>query len=343
VTDNGAAAVKLFREELALCGVAEGQTVAVVTPQGRFHERAEGFLDAACSLGALAYALTIPPVAGIRGTVGIGQTSLSGQRQLVELLKAADLVVDLAFMHFSREQNELLASDVRILACVEPLPVLQRLFPSVDLRRRVEEAAGWIARASELHVVSEWGTDVTYELDGRLGVLAEYGFTETPGRWDHWPAGFVATHAAVGGVHGTVALKPNDVLLLPVPQVVRDPVRLAIKDGYIVSIEGDGLDAMVLRDFFPDPADDPEALAVSHIGWGLNRDARWELFPDPSALQMDLRAFYGSVLFSTGPDTDMGGTRETLYHLDVPLRDCSLYLDGEPVVEAGRLTAGAGA
>jgi 2,5-dihydroxypyridine 5,6-dioxygenase len=39
----------------------------------------------------------------------------------------------------------------------------------------------------------------------------------------------------------------------------------------------------------------------------------------------------------------MGGTRETPYHLDVPLRGCSLLLDGETVVEDGRVLAGAGA
>ena len=42
-------------------------------------------------------------------------------------------------------------------------------------------------------------------------------------------------------------------------------------------------------------------------------------------------------MFSTGPNTDMGGTRETPVHLDIPMRYCSLELDGEPVVDAGRL------
>src|SRR5262249_8572769 len=105
----------------------------------------------------------------------------------------------------------------------------------------------------------------------------------------------------------------------------------------IVDIAGDSLDALALRDFFPDPADDRDAYAVAHIGWGLNRDARWMSHPDPGILQMEYRAFCGNVMFSTGPNTDMGGTRTTPYHLDIPMRGCSLEIDGRPMVDQGRL------
>ena len=43
-------------------------------------------------------------------------------------------------------------------------------------------------------------------------------------------------------------------------------------------------------------------------------------------------AFHGNVLFSTGPNTELGGTNDTACHLDIPLRHCSLFLDGRPVV-----------
>jgi 2,5-dihydroxypyridine 5,6-dioxygenase len=92
---------------------------------------------------------------------------------------------------------------------------------------------------------------------------------------------------------------------------------------------------MLVRDYFPAPGTDRDAFGISHIGWGVNDAARWELHPDPAALQMDLRAFAGNVLFSTGPNTDMGGTRDTPYHLDIPMRRCTLTLDGRPVVEDG--------
>ena len=45
---------------------------------------------------------------------------------------------------------------------------------------------------------------------------------------------------------------------------------------------------------------------------------------------MESRAFYGNVLFSTGPNTDMGGKRDTKGHIDMPMCDCTVLLDGAP-------------
>lgn len=339
--EDSADAVELFRDELALCEVESDQTVAVLASEGGHRDRAQGFVEAARQLGARGYAITIPP-SGVRGTIGVGHTSLTGQDDLVELLKRADIVVDTAFIHFSREQLEILASGTRVLACVEPLDMLARLFPTRDLRVTVEAAAEDLAAASELRVTSAAGTDVTYRLTGGFPVLTEYGYTATPGRWDHWPAGFVATHASDDGVNGTVVLKPGDVVLLPSPRIVTSSVVFTIEAGYIVDIGGEGVDAMLVRDYFRSPLaeNDRDALGISHIGWGVNDDARWELHPDPTALQMDLRAFAGNVLFSTGPNTDMGGPRDTPYHLDIPMRDCTLRLDGRPIVEGGRVLSG---
>jgi 2,5-dihydroxypyridine 5,6-dioxygenase len=41
------------------------------------------------------------------------------------------------------------------------------------------------------------------------------------------------------------------------------------------------------------------------------------------------------VLFSTGPNQELGGTNDTQCHVDVPMRGCSLYLDDEPIVVDG--------
>ncbi|MSO94910.1 MAG: leucyl aminopeptidase [Thermoleophilia bacterium] len=338
--EDSSEAVQLFREELELCGVEDGQTVAILAPTGSRHERANGFAAAAAALGAETFVLGIPPQKDLRGTLGIGHTTLAGRTDLLDLLKRADLVVDLAFIHFSLEQLELLAAGTRVLACVEPLDMLARLLPTRGLRSQVEAGAELMAAATELRVTSRAGTDATFSLTGGFPILTEYGFTDTPGRWDHWPAGFLATHASDNGVDGMVVLAPGDVVLLPAPRIVSSPVSFRIEAGYIVEIAGDGVDAMLVRDYFPDPHDDRDAFGVSHIGWGVNETARWELHPDPTALQMDLRSFAGNVLFSTGPNTDMGGPRDTPYHLDIPMRNCSLFLDGRVIVEDGRVVAG---
>ena len=55
---------------------------------------------------------------------------------------------------------------------------------------------------------------------------------------------------------------------------VRDEVTMHIKNGFITEITGTGTDAFVLRDYF-ESWKDPNAFAVSHVGWGFHQSARW--------------------------------------------------------------------
>ena len=48
-------------------------------------------------------------------------------------------------------------------------------------------------------------------------------------------------------------------------------------------------------------------------------------------------AFYGNVLLSLGPNTEVGGDNDTACHLDMPMRHCNLFLDGTPIVQKGRI------
>jgi len=49
------------------------------------------------------------------------------------------------------------------------------------------------------------------------------------------------------------------------------------------------------------------------------------------------RTFPGNFLFSTGPNSQGGGKRTTRGHYDVPMRDCSIELDGRVIVKDGRI------
>ena len=84
---------------------------------------------------------------------------------------------------------------------------------------------------------------------------------------------------------------------------------------------------------------DRDGYAVSHLGWGLHPKARWnciEMF-GPARCVAHGRAFAGNFLFSTGPNTQGGGKRTTPGHYDAPMRDCSVFLDGEQVIDRGTI------
>lgn len=329
--------VTLFRKELELCGVKEGEKVAVLSEMGQAEDYTAASMLAARALGAQVFNVNLLPTAGLSAeekTGNVGRTALAGNPTAIEALKRADLVIDLMFLLFSKEQLEIQAAGTRILLIAEPFEVLVRLFPSQELRERVEAGAARLAKAKQLRFTNPAGTDVAYEL-GQYPVLTEYGFTDTPGRWDHWPGGFLATQSNDTGVHGRVVMDRGDILF-PFKKYVQEPIEFTIRDGQIVDIKG-GLDAMLVREHMASFRD-PKAYAVSHIGWGLNHLARWDyLATGLPTIGMDGRAFYGNVLFSTGPNTELGGTNDTACHLDLPMKGCTLSLNDELIVKDGEV------
>ena len=191
-------------------------------------------------------------------------------------------------------------------------------------------------------MTSKAGTDLTYSR-GEYPVMTQYGFADEPGHFDHWGVGLLHTFPNEGSASGTVVLMPGDVIILPYCRYVQDKVYLEIEEGHVTRIEG-GLDAMLMRDWLEEGKTSPEdrdPYAVSHLGWGMNPQCRW----DNIALNGDIpehnraaaRSFPGNFLFSTGPNSQGGGKRTTRGHYDVPMRNCTIELDGKVVVDDGRL------
>lgn len=326
--------VALFAENFRLCEVGPGQTVAVLSEGAQLRDYAEASLEAARRLGAVAQDVNIPSEQAMDASqriANIGQNPLSQHPWAMQACKEADIVIDHMLLLFSREQIEMQKAGTRVLLVVEPVEILRRLFPTAALRQRVEAGERYLSAARTLRFVNEAGTDVTYRLAGK-SILTEYGFTATPGRWDHWPGGFLATLAATGGVQGRVVMDRGD-LLFPQKKALTEPVEFVIRDARVQEING-GAEADALRAFI-ESYDDPRAYAVSHIGWGLNEGCRWD--PDLPGIGMDGRAHYGNVLFSLGPDTEFGGDNDTPCHLDLPMRNCTLWLDDRLIVEDGQV------
>lgn len=324
----------LCLQQLTLSGVNESQTVAILSQGSTRASYADAFLWAAQQLGASAYHLRIADAAPASGAWAVGSSGLAENRVAVEALKEVDMLIDLKFLLFSMEQFEIQAAGTRILTVVEPVDLLARLMPTKELRERVEIGQEILAKASSMRITSEAGTDVTYML-GMYPTMTEYGYTDEPGRWDHWPAAFVFTGGTDDGVNGRIVLSPGDVLL-PFNTYVQTPVELTIEEGFIQDIRG-GLDAELLKSYI-EAFNDPRGYGMSHVGWGLDHRAHWHgLTQFGGGMGMELRSFYGNVMFSIGPNNELGGPNDTPCHFDIPMRNNSLFLDDEPIVVKGQI------
>ncbi|WMS44782.1 peptidase M29 [Acuticoccus sp. MNP-M23] len=311
LTETGSRAINVAIAELALArlGVRPFRLVAPTPRMGRMIVRSTG-----------------------------GTQALTGLTPLVEAMKAADVVIDLTLeglMH-ARETAEILKAGTRIQVISDEHPdMLSRMRLDPALKDAVRAAARRAREAAVMRVTSEAGSDLTVDMTGAQTV-GVWGWTDRPGTLAHWPGGIVVAFPRAGTVAGRLVLQPGD-MNLTYKRYVESAVALTLENDHVVRVDGDGVDARLMRDTWA-AWGDADATAVSHVGWGLNPAARWDaltMMDRRDTNGTELRAVPGNFLFSTGANEFAG--RFTEGHFDLPMMGCTIALDGVPVVGAGRL------
>lgn len=331
-----------FQEVLAACGVQPGDAVAILSETQSRALNVHLTELALHLLGARAWHVTVPtprnphpaPVRSTGASAAIG-----GLVPVIRALSAPGLIVDLTLeglMH-AKETAAILQAGARILHISNEHPeALERLRPNPALETEARAAARRLRAAETMTVMSPAGTDLVIDLRG-ASTVGVWGATEKPGTLTHWPGGLVVAFPAAGTVNGRLVLAPGDANLT-FKRYLETPVALTIVDDYVTTIEGAGADAALFRDYLA-AWNDPQAYAVSHVGWGLNRAARHEaltMYDRRDTNGTELRAVAGNFLFSTGANEFAG--RHTAGHFDLPVMGTTITLDGSVVVEGGRLT-----
>jgi 2,5-dihydroxypyridine 5,6-dioxygenase len=336
--------IEAWQEVLRLSKLQAGQTVTLLTSSTTNQQTMQCAQIAAQSMGAVVNRLDLLPVNAEKALsrdplAYLGTTPLTGNEAAIAALKASDLVLDLMTLLFSPEQIDILKTGTKILLAVEPPEILVRTVPTEADRVRVTAAAGLIKAAKEMSITSPAGTNLRCPL-GEFPAIREYGFVDEPGRWDHWPSGFVLTWPNELGTNGTIVIDKGDILL-PQKKYSSEQIILTVENGYATKIEG-GIEAQLLDEYMKS-FNDPEGYAISHIGWGLQPRCHWStlgLYSRENTIGMDARAFEGNFLFSLGPNNEAGGKRTTACHIDIPLRNCTVSLDGRAVVRDGKVLDG---
>ncbi|MBI3451252.1 MAG: peptidase M29 [Rhodospirillales bacterium] len=333
--------IAAFAATFALCKVAPDEAVAILCETQSRALNVELAELALLRLKARPFRVVVPtppqtaPVP-VRSTGA--SNAVQGLAPVVTALAGAGLVVDLTVegMLHAPELPAILKGGARLLMVSNEHPeALERLVPDPALEAKVKAGVQRLKAASRMHVASAADTDLKIAVSG-APAAGVWGWCDRPGTVAHWPGGLCLCFPRAGSVEGTLVLAPGDVNLT-FKRYVESPVRLTVEKDYVVKIEGDGLDAELMRSYFA-AWGDREAYAVSHVGWGMNPRARWEslaMYDKRDTNGTELRAFAGNFLYSTGANEAAG--RHTLGHFDLPLRNCTIRLDDEVIVERGAL------
>lgn len=333
--------IERFAQQFTACGVREGETAVVLAERASRPALVETARLALQSVGAAVVVVEAdtpvnPGPVPIRSTGA--SVAIAGHRATIAACAAADFVADCTvegLLH-APELASILAGGARVLMVSNEHPeVFERMPFRPEFAEVVRRAGASLSAARTMTVTSPAGTELTIALDGAM-CASSHGVTSGPGTIAHWPGGLVVAFPAAGSVHGTLVLAPGDVNLT-FKEYVRSAIRCTIVADRITSIDGDGLDRDLLASYLA-AWDEPEAYAVSHVGWGLNSDCRWDalaMYDKGDINGTELRAYAGNFLYSTGANEVAG--RFCRGHLDLPMRGCTVRLDGKTVVDGGAL------
>jgi 2,5-dihydroxypyridine 5,6-dioxygenase len=319
---------EVFRHQLAASALAPEELCACITDTAWMPAYAAACMTAATGLGAQAFQTVF------------GWNRPPPPRALQAVCEAADLIVYMTAhtLHYRAEIGAALARGARVLCCMEPPHVLDRLRFDPAVRTRARAGAALLEPARAIRITSAAGTDLTMDKAGRRG-LANYGAADRPGHLDFWGLGAVQAAQREGTTEGRLVLDTGD-CVFHLGRYVEAPVTLEFERGRLVSVAG-GLDARLIRAELETAGEN--AFLAGHMAWGVDPRARWTQpitqTPDTGGGGADVESDAGVVQVQLGSNDDVafGGAIRSRAHLGLCLRGASLFLDGRPVIEDGRL------
>ena len=154
----------------------------------------------------------------------------------------------------------------------------------------------------------------------------------SPARWPPRPT----SEAGIGPPEGTTngILVIDALIELMGLEEITEPFRVTVENGRCTSIEGDGDGARhagVLKRKLAS-LNDPNVYEIAEIAIGLNPCATY--CSDP----LECEAVLGSAHIGIGDNRGYGGVNAAAGHFDLVMREATLYLDDEVILQNGDLT-----
>lgn len=303
-------------------GVRPGETVVVVHDPP-LRAIADALVDAVVAAEALPTLLEPPPRA---------IDNEEPPRTVAAALAAADVVflpVALAMAH-TRAVREAIGAGARVVSMTAFTERMMReggLFTDFAARRPVcRTLAARLAEGRHLRAVAPGGTDVEMSLEGAPGnshacLLEGPGFTAVPNIEAN-------TAPAQGSAQGVFVVDGS------IPYygvgVIEEPVTFTFDAGFVTDIRG-GAQARFLAELLA-AQDDRWVYNAAQFAFGLNPDC-----VDFTGEMLNDEGVDGSVHMGIGTSANLGGAVSAKTHFDAVVREPTVWIDGDVVVERGRV------
>jgi leucyl aminopeptidase (aminopeptidase T) len=182
--------------------------------------------------------------------------------------------------------------------------------------------ASRLSQAKIIKLVTESGTDTMFYVEGRKG-LALGGIATEAGTFTSLPSGEAAIAPLEGKTQGAILID----YAMDGIGVLSEPIRLEVRDGRVVSIDG-GKGAQQLRKLLEG---DESAFNLSEFAIGTNPKSRMK------GNMAEDKILRGCVHVAVGDNHTIGGKTESRVHLDGVILNPTVEIDGYLIVNKGKL------
>jgi len=179
--------------------------------------------------------------------------------------------------------------------------------------------------AKHMRITNPAGTDVEFNNEPGRKLICETGYADTPG--SHMMAGQIGWSPNLESINGTIVY---DGSLAPLG-LLKEPVRLTIKKGEVVKIEG-GKEALEYEKFLKS-FNHPQMLKMAHACYGFGPGAKL------TGVTLEDERIWGGTEWGLGNVGAMlvpGGISGPS-HTDGICLNSSVWLDGVQIMDEGQL------
>ncbi len=183
-------------------------------------------------------------------------------------------------------------------------------------------AAMW-EPAKRIRVTSAAGTDISAPIAGEQ-VIVECGFATQPGQEAAFPDGEVSQMPQEGMTEGVIVVD-GPLAIVGQPD---SPITLQVEGGRVISVAGDCAQADQLQDIVEGIENAPN---IAEFGIGLNPECRRN-----NDFEEEKKG-RGNVHIALGDNIFYGGRMRSPVHIDMVIRDPSVWLDEQLIDDQGQI------
>ncbi len=189
---------------------------------------------------------------------------------------------------------------------------------------RTRKLSAILDKAKTARILTPAGTDISIPIDG-ITAISSTGLVTEPGSYGNLPSGESFLMPEEGKAEGVFVV---DASFAAIGKIEEQPIRITVKNGYAVKIEG-GKEAAKLREMLESFGKKGRNLAELGIGTNDAAQITGEILEDEKVM--------GTVHLALGNNISMGGTCNVGIHVDGVMLAPTVEIDGETIMRNGRL------